>query len=390
MRAVITRTARPAGRAQRASDAQPCRTIVPWCPAAGRTGGPARRWPNRPRRRRSGKILRRPAAPASNLAPSTIACRRPPCADSGNPRRDGPADRVRRVGTGAGNRRRPALRRRSSNCAGRWARADRPSRATCCARSASGPREEPDLCRDGTLQARTAAWSGISISSTSTTPAGSRTRSFPHDVFYAGPGMKIAGWPDRAAGLLRRRTCAIAIAARGRGSRVTAAAAHARAAWRDPRVNPTRRAVLDCRAGSLVLLLGRAEIAWSASIIVAVRVWPADEYRGDHHPGPTPLGPATSSPTTRIAPGRRHRRPGLSRCADRQQECTAIFIAGVRCRPEPTARGAPGRPYETSRAPPLACSRFDAGGLAPLVERSGRARYAATTTLPPACLPACL
>jgi N-acetylmuramoyl-L-alanine amidase len=39
---------------------------------------------------------------------------------------------------------------------------------------------------------------------------------------------------------------------------------------------PTRRALLQ-RGGALVLLLGAREIAWGATI-VAVRVWPADEY----------------------------------------------------------------------------------------------------------------
>ena len=41
-------------------------------------------------------------------------------------------------------------------------------------------------------------------------------------------------------------------------------------------MNPQRRALMR-RGGALVLLLGARELAWGAGI-VAVRVWPADEY----------------------------------------------------------------------------------------------------------------
>ena len=56
-------------------------------------------------------------------------------------------------------------------------------------------------------------------------------------------------------------------------------------------MNPTRRAALRAlpALGSLVLLLGRAEIARGASI-VAVRVWPADEYTRITIESDTPLG----------------------------------------------------------------------------------------------------
>ena len=122
---------------------------------------------------------------------------------------------------------------------------------------------------------RAALTPGTSTSTASTTRANGTTRA----CASCSPrrGLKLVEWPEKAAG----RLPAAGPAHRARDARRRAAPRHLqRALGRRPGAAavvmpaPPQRAALDGRAGAA---LGARELAFGASI-VAVRVWPADQY----------------------------------------------------------------------------------------------------------------
>jgi hypothetical protein len=171
----------------------------------------------------------------------------------------------------------------SSSCTARWAPARPPSCATCCRRWA---------CRAAS-RARPTRWS----SPTNCPPA--TALAIWHFDFYrfndprewedagfrdifASPGLKLAEWPEKAAGMLPVADLRPAHRRAGRRARARCADRHTphrgspagRAAWLPDAMNAAPRPC--CRWAAWCCCWARRDR--TGATIVAVRVWPAQDY----------------------------------------------------------------------------------------------------------------